>query len=88
MENREIRRIARRAWIEEVPKSKERGQNEKWRSAAWFIYMNGNEVENRGSEMEKVMFAKRRCIFMVKGILGLNYLTFSSILYFVLGGWK
>lgn len=60
------RRIARRTWIEESPKSKEPGQKEKWRSAALFIHMNGNEVENRGNGMEKAMLAKGRCVFMLR----------------------
>lgn len=33
------------------------GQNEESHSIALFINVNGNEVENRGSGMEKVMLA-------------------------------
>ena len=62
------RRIARRTWTEEIPKSKEPGQNEKWRSVALFIHTNGNEVENRGSGTEKVMLAKSRCVLMLRVI--------------------
>ena len=53
-----------------------------------YVYVNGNEVENTGSEMEKVMLAKSNCRYVLKIFLGLNYITFSSILYFVLGGKK
>ena len=53
-------------------RSKEPEQNEKWCTGALFMPVNGNEVENKGNGMEKVMLAKSSCIFMVKSIFRLE----------------
>ena len=68
-------------------RSKEPEQNEKWCPVALFMPVNGNEVENKGNGMEKVMLAKSSCIFMVKSIfrLELSHIFHNFILCFVGG---
>lgn len=58
------RRIARKTWIEEIPKNQVR-----MKSGVRSLYLHdGNEVENRVSGMKKYMLAKSRCIFMLRVI--------------------
>lgn len=58
------RRIARKTWIEEIPKNQVR-----MKSGVHSLYLHdGNEVENRVSGMKKYMLAKSRCIFMLRVI--------------------
>lgn len=65
--------------------SKEPEQNEKSCPVALFMPVNGNEVENKGNRMEKVMLAKSSYIFMVKSIfrLELSHIFLNFILCFV-----